>query len=144
LGPAGDRSVPAGCSCGEDGSVHGDGVERLAPVVVADAEALSRVAAVNDEPAGVDFRGEVELRVEKLAAGDTDAVVEGGNVDDVWRVDVDPHSCLLGRALQRRGTPGKGEFVPFPRGGRADHDLNDARAAGLGVVDCGLGVDVGT
>jgi hypothetical protein len=120
-------------------------LERLGPVVEAGLRVVAgqHVTAVDHETLGADLGGERGVLREQLAARDADAVVRGGHVDDVRRVDVEVDARGLGVGPQPGGAPRVGHGRGLPALRVAEEELGQVSAAGprlgerVGLVDVG-------
>jgi hypothetical protein len=142
----GHRVVATGGVLDQDRQRRGHALERLAPVVVADAGVvvLEDVAAVHDQALGPDRRRGRRLVGEDLAAGDADPVVGRGDVDEVGRVHVEVDPGLLRGCTQRGRAPVVRDLRSLPALGVAEEELREVRAAGGRLGDRVDLVDVGT
>ena len=143
---AGHRVVAAGGVLDQQRDLDVGGLDGLAPVV----EALGRVvvlvdvAAVDDQALGADLGGGVHVLLEQLAARDPDAVVGGGDVDDVGRVHVEVDAGRLGVRAQAVGAAGVADLGALVALRVAEEELHQRGLARLRLGDrVGL-LDVGS
>ena len=126
------RVVAAGGVLDQQRELEVGRVDRLAPVVEADLGVVVAVdvTAVDDQALGAQRRGGVDVLLEQLAGRDPDAVVGGGDVDDVGRVDVevDPgRGRVVAQPLEPAGVPDLGPGVAL---GVAQEELHQVGLAG--------------